>query len=93
MEGYFEGIICFETLILPIRRLVVSDDEDEVEFGGRVVTATPCKPNGSYTTATRAPEIFDIFGQFAQPNPNSLLPETPIVYKPSQAAIEHASQY
>jgi putative hydrolase of the HAD superfamily len=87
LEDCFEGIICFETLN-PTHKNTVSDDEDDIEFVGSVVT--PSTTNGSYTTTTSAPEIFDIVGHFAQPNPNSVLPKTPIVCKPSEAAIERA---
>uniref|UniRef100_A0A6N2KK84 Uncharacterized protein n=1 Tax=Salix viminalis TaxID=40686 RepID=A0A6N2KK84_SALVM len=87
LEDCFEGIICFETLN-PTHKNTVSDDEDDIEFVGSAVTATPSTDNGSYTT--RAPEVFDIVGHFAQPNPNSVLPKTPIVCKPSEAAIERA---
>ena len=87
LEDCFEGIICFETLN-PTHKNTVSDDEDDMEFVGSAVTATPSTANGSYTTS--APEVFDIVGHFAQPNPNSVLPKTPIVCKPSEAAIERA---
>ncbi|KAJ4704656.1 Haloacid dehalogenase-like hydrolase [Melia azedarach] len=41
--------------------------------------------------ASTRPEIFDIIGHFAQPNPNLVeLPKTPIVCKPSEDAIERA---
>ncbi|KAF9679930.1 hypothetical protein SADUNF_Sadunf06G0066900 [Salix dunnii] len=89
LEDCFEGIICFETLN-PTHKNTVSDDEDDREFVGSVVTATPSTANGSCTTTTSAPEVFDIIGHFAQPNPNSVLPKTPIVCKPSEAAIERA---
>lgn len=87
LEDCFEGIICFETLN-PTHKNTVSDDEDDIEFVGSVVT--PSTTNDSHTTTTSAPEIFDIVGHFAQPNPNSVLPKTPIVCKPSEAAIERA---
>nr|GMD40176.1 suppressor of disruption of TFIIS [Ipomoea batatas] len=35
-------------------------------------------------------EIFDIAGHFSHPNPGSALPKTPVVCKPSVAAIEKA---
>ncbi|KAF7845478.1 putative hydrolase of the HAD superfamily [Senna tora] len=43
--------------------------------------------NGS---AAPSSEIFDIIGHCAQPNPNTVLPKTPIVCKPSEYAIELA---
>ena len=89
LEDCFEGIICFETLN-PTHKNTVSDDEDDMEFVGSAVTATPSTANGSYTTTTSAPEVFDIIGHFAQPNPNSVLPKTPIVCKPSEASVERA---
>ncbi|XP_028783398.1 suppressor of disruption of TFIIS-like isoform X2 [Neltuma alba] len=35
-------------------------------------------------------EIFDIIGHFAQPNPRTELPKTPVICKPSEFAIELA---
>lgn len=35
-------------------------------------------------------EIFDIIGHFLHPNPGTELPKTPIICKPSEAAIERA---
>ncbi|KAJ4834788.1 hypothetical protein Tsubulata_042667 [Turnera subulata] len=85
LEDCFEGIICFETLN-PIHKSTASDDEDDMEFLGRAseINAT------TKTNDNKAPEIFDIIGHFAQPNPSSVLPKTPIVCKPSEAAIERA---
>uniref|UniRef100_A0A2P2IQ64 Uncharacterized protein n=1 Tax=Rhizophora mucronata TaxID=61149 RepID=A0A2P2IQ64_RHIMU len=81
LENCFEGIICFETLN-PTHKSTVSDDEGDAEFVGSAAATT--------ITSDNTPEIFDIVGHFAQPNPNSLLPKTPIVCKPSEAAIELA---
>ncbi|KAJ8899947.1 hypothetical protein K2173_019652 [Erythroxylum novogranatense] len=84
LEDCFEGIICFETLN-PTHKNAASDDEDEIEFLGSAAS------NGSApTAASNAPEIFDIVGHFAQPNPNLVLPKTPIICKPSEVAIERA---
>ncbi|KAG8479916.1 hypothetical protein CXB51_029616 [Gossypium anomalum] len=80
LEDCFEGIICFETLN-PIHKNTVSDDEDDIEFLGSSVTR-----NDSLKT----PEIFDIIGHFANPNPDVTLPKTPIVCKPQESAIERA---
>lgn len=45
------------------------------------------------TNNVKANEIFDIISHFAQPNPDlSALPETPVVCKPSEVAIERALQ-
>ncbi|XP_009345398.2 suppressor of disruption of TFIIS-like [Pyrus x bretschneideri] len=79
LEDIFEGIICFETLN-PIHKNTVSDDEDDIEFVGL----------SSTTSITSSPQIFDIIGHFATPNPTSKLPKTPIVCKPSEDAIERA---
>uniref|UniRef100_A0A2P2P7S6 Uncharacterized protein n=1 Tax=Rhizophora mucronata TaxID=61149 RepID=A0A2P2P7S6_RHIMU len=56
-----------------------------MEFVG--LAATSATINGSNTGT---PEIFDIVGHFAQPSPSSILPKTPIVCKPSEAAMEMA---
>ncbi|CAI9098250.1 OLC1v1034865C3 [Oldenlandia corymbosa var. corymbosa] len=77
LEGCFEGIICFETLN-PVHKNAASDDEDDIEFVGS-------KPLTSSNSG-----IFDIIGHFAQPNPGTTLPKTPIVCKPSVDAIEKA---
>lgn len=82
LEDCFEGILCFETLN-PIHKSTVSDDEDDIEFVGLSTAQVPV------TTTTSCSEIFDIIGHFAQANP-SKLPKTPIVCKPSEAAIEKA---
>ncbi|PSS06453.1 Pyrimidine 5-nucleotidase protein [Actinidia chinensis var. chinensis] len=80
LEGCFEGIICFETMN-PIHKSTISDDEDDdIEFVGSSLSSTTTNSN----------EIFDIIGHFSQPNSGSKLPETPIVCKPSQDAIERA---
>ncbi|WCJ28316.1 Haloacid dehalogenase-like hydrolase (HAD) superfamily protein [Euphorbia peplus] len=78
LEDCFEGIICFETLN-PTHKTSISDDEDDIEFVGSA--------NNSNTIST---QIFDIVKHFAQPNPNSVLPKTPIVCKPSEICIERA---
>ncbi|KAK8561779.1 hypothetical protein V6N13_149071 [Hibiscus sabdariffa] len=82
LEDCFEGIICFETLN-PTHKTTVSDDEDDIEFLGSAVA----KPD-----VLRTPEIFDIIGHFAEPNPSGTptLPKTPIVCKPQESAIELA---
>lgn len=88
LEDCFGGIICFETLN-PIHKSTISDDEDDIEFvGSRTLAAattdSPAANNGSSS------KIFDIIGHFAQPSVNVALPKTPIVCKPSEAAIELA---
>ncbi|PON76106.1 HAD hydrolase, subfamily IA [Trema orientale] len=84
LEGCFEGIICFETLN-PIHKNTVSDDEDDIEFVRLDNTA-----DVNNTTTSTSSVIFDIIKHFDQPNPNSGLPKTPIVCKPSESAIERA---
>ncbi|XAR50923.1 Pyridoxal phosphatase [Bertholletia excelsa] len=80
LEDCFEAIICFETLN-PFHKNVVSDDEDDIEFVGSMFTSeTPAGNNG----------IFNIIEHFSQPNPSTSLPKTPVVCKPSEAAIERA---
>ncbi|ESW12513.1 hypothetical protein PHAVU_008G119500 [Phaseolus vulgaris] len=82
LEDCFEGIICFETLN-PIHKSTVSDDEDDIEFMGVSSTTNPTtKKNASGS------QIFDIIAHFSQPNPNTVLPKTPIICKPSENAIE-----
>ncbi|KDP35647.1 hypothetical protein JCGZ_09085 [Jatropha curcas] len=81
LEDCFEGIICFETLN-PTHKSTTSDDEDDIEFMGSTASTTSTTANG--------PKIFDIISHFAQPNPNYVLPKTPIVCKPSEIAIERA---
>ncbi|GAA0170329.1 hydrolase [Lithospermum erythrorhizon] len=86
LEGCFEGIICFETLN-PIHKSTVSDDEDDIAFVGR--KSPPCPPHNISSNA----KIFDIIGHLSQVNNNINvigLPKTPIVCKPSEAAIEKA---
>ncbi|KAI4354514.1 hypothetical protein L6164_003367 [Bauhinia variegata] len=83
LEDCFEGIICFETLN-PTHKNTVSDDEDDLEFVGSSGT------NTTTTTTTGNGEIFDIIGHFAEPNPSTVLPKTPIICKPSEHAIELA---
>ncbi|XAR68936.1 Pyridoxal phosphatase [Bertholletia excelsa] len=79
LEDCFEGIICFETLN-PIHKSTISDDEDDIEFVGSTSASTPPSNN----------EIFDIVAHFSSLNPAMVLPKTPIVCKPSEAAIERA---
>ncbi|KAJ7950294.1 Haloacid dehalogenase-like hydrolase [Quillaja saponaria] len=86
LEDYFEGIICFETLN-PSHKVTVSDDEDDIEFVG---SNTASMTNVSTTVNGGSSEIFDIIGHFSQPNSNGILPKTPIICKPSEAAIEQA---
>lgn len=81
LEDCFEGIICFETLN-PTHKTAASDDEDEIEFLG---TRTTTNSNG-----TSCSKIFDIVGHFDPQNPSTILPKTPIVCKPSEAAIDQA---
>ncbi|GLT38933.1 hypothetical protein SLA2020_131480 [Shorea laevis] len=82
LEDCFEGIICFETLN-PTHKTAASDDEDDIEFVGSTTAANSNDvPAGS--------KIFDIVHHFAQPNSAVGLPKTPIVCKPSEAAIERA---
>ncbi|GLT89566.1 hypothetical protein SLE2022_075440 [Rubroshorea leprosula] len=82
LEDCFEGIICFETLN-PTHKTAASDDEDDIEFIGSTTAANSNDvPGGS--------KIFDIVHHFAQPNSAVALPKTPIVCKPSEAAIERA---
>jgi putative hydrolase of the HAD superfamily len=83
LEDCFEGIICFETLN-PTHKSTVSDDEDDIEFVGSRTIAAATTNNGSSS------EIFDIIGHFAQPIVGLGLPKSPIVCKPSEAAIEQA---
>jgi putative hydrolase of the HAD superfamily len=78
LEDCFEGIICFETLN-PTHKSTFSDDEDDIEFVGSRTIA-----------AASSSKIFDIIAHFAQPILGSGLPKTPIVCKPSEAAIEQA---
>ncbi|KAL5549884.1 hypothetical protein UlMin_000060 [Ulmus minor] len=84
LEDCFEGIICFETLN-PTHKNSASDDEDDIEFV-RLSNTSADVP----TTTSTTPAIFDIIGHFAQPNPTSVLPKSPIVCKPSESAIERA---
>ncbi|KAK7395274.1 hypothetical protein VNO78_15825 [Psophocarpus tetragonolobus] len=84
LEDCFEGIICFETLN-PIHKSTVSDDEDDIEFVRGSGTTNPTTKKDA-----RNSQIFDIIGHFAQPNPNTVLPKTPIICKPSEHAIELA---
>ncbi|KAF5747557.1 hypothetical protein HS088_TW05G00282 [Tripterygium wilfordii] len=81
LEDCFEGIICFETLN-PTHKCTVSDDEDDMEFVGSRADDSAAN--------NRNPKIFDIVGHFAEPSPSTELPKTPIICKPSEAAIERA---
>ncbi|CAN0926581.1 Uncharacterized protein C24B11.05 [Linum grandiflorum] len=92
LEDCFEGIICFETLN-PIHKNTVSDDEDDIAFVGSNSNSN----SAAATTITNknnnnnSHEIFDIIAHFNKPNPiTSVLPKSPIVCKPSEAAIERA---
>ncbi|CAL1399094.1 unnamed protein product [Linum trigynum] len=96
LEDCFEGIICFETLN-PTHKTAASDDEDDVAFVGpdsSAANATTAPPPTHHNNSPAPAEIFDIIAHFAN-NPNSnnnstLLPKSPIVCKPSEAAIERA---
>ncbi|KAF5737176.1 hypothetical protein HS088_TW13G00054 [Tripterygium wilfordii] len=87
LEDCFEGIICFETLN-PTHKSTVSDDEDDIEFVGS--SADDTVANGHSVANNSNPKIFDIIGHFAEPIPSIELPKTPIICKPSEAAIERA---
>ncbi|OVA17837.1 HAD-like domain [Macleaya cordata] len=76
LEDCFERVICFETLN-PTHKNISPDNEGDSEVGGLKLTTPTVKP-------------FDIFGHFSQPDSGSVLPKTPIVCKPSEAAIERA---
>lgn len=86
LEDCFEGIICFETLNL-IQKPAIPNDDDDLRFVGLSETLTsPVTSDGGIDN-----EIFDIVGHFSGPSPSSLgLPRTPVVCKPSDAAIEMA---
>ncbi|EXC14782.1 hypothetical protein L484_009436 [Morus notabilis] len=87
LEDCFEGIICFE-ILNPTHKSAPSDDEDDIEFVR--LDHNSADHNNYPTTTTGTSAIFDIIGHFAQPNPVSALPKTPIVCKPSESAIERA---
>ncbi|CAN1304270.1 Uncharacterized protein C24B11.05 [Linum perenne] len=90
-------------LSLPIRKLIFTN-ADKVHavkalnklgledcFEGIICfeTLNPIhKTNASVNNNCRG--IFDIVGHFAKPNPDSQLPKSPIICKPSEAAIELA---
>ncbi|KAK4270337.1 hypothetical protein QN277_023383 [Acacia crassicarpa] len=76
LEDCFEGIISFETLNSSTKKISVSDytDDETVHMG----------------SSSTSSEIFDIIGHFAQPNPTTELPKTPVICKPSEFAIELA---
>ncbi|CBI30538.3 unnamed protein product, partial [Vitis vinifera] len=85
-------------LSLPIRKVIFTN-ADKVHaakalsrlgledcFEG-VICFETLNPSHKSTVST---EIFDIIGHFSQPNAGTALPKTPIVCKPSEAAIERA---
>ncbi|KAL6574707.1 hypothetical protein OROMI_011992 [Orobanche minor] len=86
LEDCFEGIICFETLNPPTNKITDDndndDEDDDIEFIGSRQSC--CSSNG----------IFDIIGHFSCPDhaSSSRLPKTPVVCKPSEAAIGKALQ-
>lgn len=82
LKDCFEGIICFETLN-PTHKSTASDDEDDIEF-------VRLDHNSTTNPSSTISAIFDIIGHFAKQNPDSVLPKTPIVCKPSTSAIERA---
>ncbi|KAL2658948.1 hypothetical protein AAZX31_03G064500 [Glycine max] len=83
LEDCFEGMICFETLN-PIQKSTVFYYEADIKFeGSKSINPTP--KNG-----VECSEIFDIIEHFAQPEPSAVLPETPIICKPSEHAIKLA---
>lgn len=76
-------MICFETLN-PIQKSTVFYYEADIKFeGSKSINPTP--KNG-----VECSEIFDIIEHFAQPEPSAVLPETPIICKPSEHAIKLA---
>ncbi|MED6210242.1 hypothetical protein PIB30_062354 [Stylosanthes scabra] len=98
LEDCFEGIICFETLN-PVHKSHVSDDDendedDDIEFNGgsrRSINQTNNNNNNDNDNGdASSSKIFDIIAHFAQMNPSSNLPKTPIICKPSKNAIELA---
>ncbi|CAN1304269.1 Uncharacterized protein C24B11.05 [Linum perenne] len=91
-------------LSLPIRKLIFTN-ADKVHavkalnklgledcFEGIICFEThgSAAVNGSTTVNNNCRGIFDIVGHFAKPNPDSQLPKSPIICKPSEAAIELA---
>ncbi|KAF5176254.1 Atp-dependent zinc metalloprotease ftsh [Thalictrum thalictroides] len=76
LEGCFEGVICFETLN-PTHNNTLSEYEDDFEVKGLRVNTSRTEP-------------FDIVEHFSKPNAGAVLPRTPIVCKPSEAAIDQA---
>lgn len=76
LEGCFEGIICFETLN-PTNGSSSYDEEFDAKGGLSL----------SQTSSTG---VFDILNHFSQTNDGSDLPKTPVLCKPSEAAMEHA---
>ncbi|CAJ1949327.1 unnamed protein product [Sphenostylis stenocarpa] len=83
LEDCFEGITCFETLN-PINNGTVCDDQENIE------AATSRATNPTPKIGLKISEIFDIIQHFAQPDPTTVLPTTPIICKPSEHAIELA---
>ncbi|GMH16186.1 hypothetical protein Nepgr_018027 [Nepenthes gracilis] len=81
LEDCFEGIICFETLNLT-HQSTASDDEDDIEFVASRLAASP-------TTST-INEIFDVICHLSLTEARSVLPNTPIICKPSANAFELA---
>ncbi|KAK9154320.1 hypothetical protein Sjap_001800 [Stephania japonica] len=76
LEDCFEGIICFETLN-PKNKDINSDEEDD-----SIVEASR---SSSYQT-----KHLDIIKHFSEPGPQSVLPKTPVLCKPSEAAFKQA---
>eukprot|EP00268_Persea_americana_P045114 TRINITY_DN4586_c0_g1_i1.p1 TRINITY_DN4586_c0_g1~~TRINITY_DN4586_c0_g1_i1.p1 ORF type:complete len:292 (+),score=61.70 TRINITY_DN4586_c0_g1_i1:197-1072(+) len=74
LEDCFEGIICFETLN-PTNGSCSYDEESDAKGGLRQTSSTG---------------VFDILDHFSRPNDGSDLPKTPVLCKPSEAAMEHA---
>ncbi|ESW06000.1 hypothetical protein PHAVU_010G011200 [Phaseolus vulgaris] len=78
LEDCFEGITCFETLN-PIH----NGTEITEVAGSKATNPTP-------KTGLKCSEIFDIIEHFAQPDPTTVLPSSPVICKPSEHAIELA---
>jgi len=62
----------------------VYDDEKNIEVSGSKATHPTPK------TGPKCSEIFDIIEHFAQPDPTTVLPRSPVICKPSEHAIELA---
>ncbi|GAA0157963.1 hypothetical protein LIER_38555 [Lithospermum erythrorhizon] len=87
LEDCFEQIICFETLN-PIQKNTISNDVDD-----NVAFVVPKSSPSSTHSISSGTEIFDIIGHLFQANISDdeiKLPKTPVVCKPSEAAIEKA---